>query len=141
MTTFAEGHARRWEPFGVTEADFDAAPERDGVAISGSRDFPGFRAVDKAADGTAQGVEMQDAPSNAGIDWAAGVLRSLWAGDQLAGLTGHSCRLRTWPSRASTAAGSTAFHVTSNRPCSGHATDCRCRRVMVLDLTTSRRSG
>ena len=33
MTTFAEGRARRWEPFGVTEADFAAAPERDGVRV------------------------------------------------------------------------------------------------------------
>jgi hypothetical protein len=33
MTTFAEDRARRWEPFGVTEADFAAAPERDGVRM------------------------------------------------------------------------------------------------------------
>ena len=33
MTAFAEDRARRWEPFGVTEADFAAAPERDGVRV------------------------------------------------------------------------------------------------------------
>jgi hypothetical protein len=30
---FAEDRARRWEPFGVTEADFAAVPERDGVRV------------------------------------------------------------------------------------------------------------
>ena len=33
MTAFAEDRARRWEPFGVTEADFAAAPDRDGVRV------------------------------------------------------------------------------------------------------------
>jgi hypothetical protein len=33
MAAFAEDRARRWEPFGVTEADFAAAPERDGVRV------------------------------------------------------------------------------------------------------------
>ena len=33
MTAFAKDHARRWEPFGVTEADFATAPERDGVRV------------------------------------------------------------------------------------------------------------
>ena len=33
MTAFAEDRARRWEPFGVTEADFAAAPEREGVRV------------------------------------------------------------------------------------------------------------
>jgi hypothetical protein len=33
MTALAEDHGRRWEPFGVTEADFAAAPERDGVRV------------------------------------------------------------------------------------------------------------
>ena len=33
MTAFAEGRARRWEPFVVTEADFAAAPDRDGVRV------------------------------------------------------------------------------------------------------------
>ena len=33
MTAFAEDRAKRWQPFGVTEADFAAAPERDGVRV------------------------------------------------------------------------------------------------------------
>ena len=33
MTAFAEDRARRWEPFGVTEADFAAAPAREGVRV------------------------------------------------------------------------------------------------------------
>ena len=33
MATFAEDRARRWEPFGVTEADFATVPERDGVRV------------------------------------------------------------------------------------------------------------
>jgi hypothetical protein len=33
MTAFAEDRARRWQPFGVTEADFAAAPDRDGVRV------------------------------------------------------------------------------------------------------------
>ena len=33
MAALAEEHGRRWEPFGVTEADFAAAPERDGVRV------------------------------------------------------------------------------------------------------------
>ena len=33
MTAFAEDRARRWEPFGVTEADFATAPDRDGVRV------------------------------------------------------------------------------------------------------------
>ena len=33
MAALAEDHGRRWEPFGVTEADFAAAPERDGVRV------------------------------------------------------------------------------------------------------------
>jgi hypothetical protein len=33
MTAFAEDRAERWEPFGVTEADFQAAPERDGMRV------------------------------------------------------------------------------------------------------------
>jgi hypothetical protein len=33
MTAFAEDRARRWEPFGVTEADFAAAPDRAGVRV------------------------------------------------------------------------------------------------------------
>ena len=33
MATLAEDHAGRWEPFGVTEADFAAVPERDGVRV------------------------------------------------------------------------------------------------------------
>ena len=33
MAAFAEDRARRWEPFGVTEADFAAVPERDGVRV------------------------------------------------------------------------------------------------------------
>ncbi len=33
MAVLAEDHGRRWEPFGVTEADFAAAPERDGVRV------------------------------------------------------------------------------------------------------------
>jgi len=59
----------------------------------------------------------------------------------MAGRNGHSRRLRTWPSRAAIAAGITSFQVAFNCPCSGQATDRRCRRVTCLDLTTSRRSG
>jgi len=33
MATLAEDRAGRWEPFGVTEADFAAVPERDGVRV------------------------------------------------------------------------------------------------------------
>ena len=33
MAAVANDHARRWEPFGVTEADFAAMPERDGVRV------------------------------------------------------------------------------------------------------------
>jgi hypothetical protein len=33
VATFAEGPAMEWEPFGVTEADFAAAPEQDGVRV------------------------------------------------------------------------------------------------------------
>jgi hypothetical protein len=33
MAVFVEEHAGRWEPFGVTESDFAAAPERDGVRV------------------------------------------------------------------------------------------------------------
>ena len=33
MATVAEDRAGRWEPFGVTEADFAAVPERDGVRV------------------------------------------------------------------------------------------------------------
>jgi len=33
MAALAEEHGRRWEPFGVTEGDFAAAPERDGVRV------------------------------------------------------------------------------------------------------------
>jgi hypothetical protein len=33
MAVFASDHARRWEPFGVTESDFAAVPERDGVRV------------------------------------------------------------------------------------------------------------
>src|SRR5256885_14617918 len=31
MAAFAEDHARRWEPFGVTESGFAAVPGRGGV--------------------------------------------------------------------------------------------------------------
>ncbi len=35
MAAVAEDHARRWEPFGVTESDFAAAPGRDtGVSFT-----------------------------------------------------------------------------------------------------------
>ena len=37
MTAFAEDRARRWEPFGVTEADFAAAPAGTGSGWSTSR--------------------------------------------------------------------------------------------------------
>jgi hypothetical protein len=33
MAAFAEDRGRRWQPFGVTEADFAAVPERDGVRV------------------------------------------------------------------------------------------------------------
>ena len=33
MTAFAEDRAGRWEPFGVSEADFAAVPERDGARV------------------------------------------------------------------------------------------------------------
>ena len=33
MTALAEDRAGRWEPFGVTEADFAAIPERDGMRV------------------------------------------------------------------------------------------------------------
>ncbi len=33
MAAVAEDHGRRWEPFGVTEANFATAPERDGVRV------------------------------------------------------------------------------------------------------------
>lgn len=33
MAALAEDRGRRWEPFGVTEADFAAVPERDGVRV------------------------------------------------------------------------------------------------------------
>ena len=33
MTALAEDRAGRWEPFGVTEADFAAVPERDGMRV------------------------------------------------------------------------------------------------------------
>jgi hypothetical protein len=33
MATFAEDHARRWTPFGVTQADFAAVPARDGARV------------------------------------------------------------------------------------------------------------
>jgi len=33
MSAVAEHQGKRWEPFGVTEADFAAAPEHDGVRV------------------------------------------------------------------------------------------------------------
>ena len=33
MAAAAKGRTRRWEPFGVTEADFAAVPDRDGVRV------------------------------------------------------------------------------------------------------------
>ena len=33
MAAAARDRTRRWEPFGVTEADFAAVPERDGVRV------------------------------------------------------------------------------------------------------------
>ena len=33
MAAVARDRTRRWEPFGVTEADFAAAPDRDGVRV------------------------------------------------------------------------------------------------------------
>jgi hypothetical protein len=33
MATFAEDHGRRWQPFGLSEADWAAVPERNGVRV------------------------------------------------------------------------------------------------------------
>lgn len=48
MPGFVEDQAERWEPFGVTDADFDVAPERNGVRVvnvtpGGGQDQEGAR--------------------------------------------------------------------------------------------------
>ena len=72
MAAFAEDRAGRWEPFGVTEADFAAVPERDGVRVVnvklGSSD-PGRLAARWL--GAAAGVLAVLAAAAAAVSWQA----------------------------------------------------------------------
>ena len=72
MAAVASDHARRWEPFGVTESDFAAVPERDGVRVvnvklgSAGPGEPGGRWL-----GAAAGVLAVLAAGAAAVSWEA----------------------------------------------------------------------
>jgi hypothetical protein len=71
MTAAGRDRARRWEPFGVTEADFAAVPERDGVRVVNVRlgGGPGVMAGRWLAG--AAGVLALLAAAAAAVSWQA----------------------------------------------------------------------